>query len=299
MTVDELHASQQELDKRLAPLEAADAGGKHAGGAQTKTSILPSIVLPIAGTVAVAIITTGAGCVANINQVHETARARQAQAVELLQTQIAATRQQSVDNGRAAATMYFSNLADLRGKDNLSPGEKKRFARDLEIVAAISGNDDLKEIMTRASRDAAVSVRNQGAQQSDMTAGAATLPSTSLSALPDLARTKAAKDYVPADFLAYPEIPATRWTKETEAFRTALTSLGFGTQRAEKIRPELAPAKNEVRYYKPEHAAMAGRAAAQLTGLFHQRFVAKQLGGGATLPNGVMEFWLGTSPDPA
>src|SRR5258708_1499592 len=118
MTVDELHASQQQLDKRLAALETA-----RGSGAPAKASNL-SLVLPIAGTAMVAIITAGAGCVANINQTHESQRARQAQAVQLLQTQIAATRQQAVDNGRAAATMYFSNLADLRGKDNLSPGEK-------------------------------------------------------------------------------------------------------------------------------------------------------------------------------
>jgi hypothetical protein len=53
-----------------------------------------------------------------------------------------------------------------------------------------------------------------------------------------------------------------------------------------------------VRYYKPEHKAVAFQAAAQLTKALHQKFVPMLLGGGATLPNGVMEFWLGTNPDP-
>jgi hypothetical protein len=294
MTADELQQQQSDLDKRLAALEEARAKGEQAPA----RNWLP-IALPIAGTIMVAIITAGTTWAANHAQTQETTRARQVQAAETLRAQIAALRQQSVDNGRAAATMYFTNLGDLRSKDNLSPGEKKRFARDLEIVAAISGNDDVKEIMIRASRDAAVSVRNERSQQSAAQGGATTLPSASLQALPDLVTAKAAKAYTPTDFLAYPEVPATRWASDTQAFRTALGNLGFATQLAEKIAPELAPQKNEVRYYKPEHKAVATAAAAYLTRALRQKFVAKQLGGGATLPNGVMEFWLGTNPDPA
>ena len=294
MTAEELQQAQSNLDKRIASLEAA-----HASGEQTSTRSWLPIVLPIAGTVMVAIITGGTSWVASHAQTQETERAQQAQRQETLRTQIAALRQQAVDNGRQAATMYFTNLGDLRSKDNLSPGEKKRFARDLEIVAAISGNDDLREIMTKASRDAVVSVRNERTVQSAAQGGATTLPSTAIQALPDLVAPKAAKAYVPADFLAYPEVPASRWSAEMDGFRNVLTSIGFGTQLAEKIRPELAPQKNEVRYYKPEHRAVAVFAAVQLTRALHQKFVPKLLGGGATLPNGVMEFWLGTNPDSA
>lgn len=139
----------------------------------------------------------------------------------MAQAQLVAKRQE-VENGRQAATMYFTNLAALRNKDNLSPCEKERFARDLEIVVAISGNDDLKDIMTRASRDAAVSVSNETPQESAAKGGA-------IQALPDLVALKAAKNYTAADFLAYPEVPASRWNAEMDDFRSALTSIGFGT----------------------------------------------------------------------
>lgn len=294
MTDEELQQAHSDLDKRVASLEAARA----TAGESPAKNYAP-IILPIAGTIAVAFITAGSTWVSTHAQTQETERARQAQGAETLRTQIVALKQQAVENGRQAATMYFANLGDLRNKDNLTPGEKKRFARDLEIVAAISGNDDLKDIMTRASRDAAVSVRNERSQTSSAQGGATTLPSTAIQSLPDLVAPKAAKAYSPADFLAYPEVPAGRWTKEMEGFRNVLTAIGFGTQIAEKIRPELAPQKNEVRYYKPEHRAVAVAAAAQLSRAFHQKFVPKLLGGGATLPNGVMEFWLGTNPDPA
>ncbi|HZU51791.1 MAG TPA: hypothetical protein VE968_07950 [Sphingomicrobium sp.] len=294
MTEDELRHAQAKLDERVSALESSRGND---AGSSTK-NWLP-IVLPIAGTVAVAIITAGTSWVASHAQTQETERAQQAQHEETLRTQIAASQQQSVDNGRQAATMYFTNLADLRSKDKLSAGEKKRFARDLEIVAAISGNDDLKDIMTRAARDAAYSVRDERTQQSAAEGGATTLPSTAIQALPDLVAPKPAKAYAPTDFLAYPEVPASRWSTDVQGFRNTLSAIGFATQIAEKIRPELAPQKNEVRYYKPEHRAVATLAAAQLSKSLHQRFTAKLLGGGATLPNGVMEFWLGTNPDPA
>jgi hypothetical protein len=294
MGTEDRQPSQLDLEKRLAALE--DARSKLE---QSNTKALLPIILPIAGTVAVAIITAGSSFVANHAQTQETERARQAQHEETVRAQILSTRQQAVDDGRAAATMYFTNLGDLRSKDNLSPGEKRRFARDLEIVAAISGNDDLREIMTKASHDAAVSVRDERTQQSAAQGGATTLPSAGLQALPDLAPVKAAKAYRPADFLAYPEVPATRWDADTPGLRNALGTLGFGTQLAEKIRPEIAPQNNEVRYYKPDHRAVAEFAATQLTRAFHQKFVAKLIGGGATLPNGVMEFWLGLNPGPA
>lgn len=292
MAAEDNKETQSDFDARLAALEHRVNNDPAA-----PRSWLP-VALPIAGTVAVAIITAGTSWVASHAQTQETERARQAQHEETLRTQIAALRQQAVENGRQAATMYFADLGDLRRKDNLSPGEKKRFARDLAIVAAISGNDDLRDIMTKASRDAAVSVRNERTEQSVAQGGASTLPSSAIAALPDLVAPKAAKSYAPADFLAYPEVPASRWNTEMEGFRNVLTSIGFGTQLAEKIRSDLAPQKNEVRYYKPEHRGVAILAAAQLTREFHQKFVPKLLGGGATLPNGVMEFWLGTHPDP-
>ena len=216
-----------------------------------------------------------------------------------VRAQIAADQQRAVDNGRAAATMYFANLSDLRAKDKLSAGEKRRFARDLEIVAAISGNSELKEIMTRASRDAVISVRNERSQESAAGGGATTLPSSTLQALPDLVAPKDAKAYTAGDFLAYPQVPPARWKADTRAFRGALSNLGFATQLAEQVRTEISPQKNEIRYYKPEHAGVAAQAASKLGQIMHQRFVPKLLGGGATLPNGVMEFWLGTNPDPA
>jgi hypothetical protein len=294
MTAEELHQAQSDLDKRLTALEEASAKNE-----QTQPRNWLPIALPIAGTVITAIITAGVTLAANSAQRHETERAANAQTEQTKRAEFAAQQQQAVENGRAAATMYFANLADLRRKDTMSPAEKKRFVRDLEILAAISGNDDLKEIMTRASRDAAVSFRNERTEQSAAQGGATTLPSSALQALPDLAPAKTVKTYTPADFLAYPEVPLTRWSGETQAFRNALSNLGFGTQLAEKIRPELAPQKNEVRYYKPDHAKVAAYAAAQLTKALHQRFVPRLLGGAATLPNGVMEFWLGTNPDPA
>lgn len=294
MTAEELQEAQLELDKRRVAVEEMRARGE-----QTSAKRLLPIILPIAGTLVAAVITTGATMVANHAQSQQTERARREQAAEIVRTQIASLRQQAVENGQAAATMYFQNLSDLRNKNELSPPEQKRFARDLEIVAAISANDDLKPILLKTSREAAESARTESAEKSTQQGGATAGPSAALQGLPDLAPQKTAKAYAAADFLAYPEVPSTRWANDTKAFRTSLSTIGFATQLAEKIVPDRCPQQNEIRYYKPEHAKVAADAAARLAKLMHQKFVTKLLGGGATLPNGAMEFWLGTTPSPA
>ena len=116
MTAEELQEAQVELDKRRVAIEEARAHGEQ----ESSKRLLP-IILPIAGTLTAAIITTGATMVANHAQSEQTERTRREQAGETLRAQIAAQRQQAVDNGRAAAGMYFQNLSDLRSKYELSP----------------------------------------------------------------------------------------------------------------------------------------------------------------------------------
>jgi len=53
------------------------------------------------------------------------------------------------------------------------------------------------------------------------------------------------------------------------------------------------------RRHSPDESSAVAAVAAELAGIVHQKFEVRQIGGGATLPNGVMEFWLGKSPDPA
>ena len=293
MTAEELQEAQLELEKRRVALDEERVRGE-----QASTRRLIPIILPIAGTLIAAIITTGATMISNKAQSEETARSKEAQSEETERARIAAERQQSVANGQAAASMYFQSLADLRGKDVLSAGEKKRFARDLEIVAAISANDDLKPILLKVSREAAGTERDEAAQRSAQQGGATAGPSTALQGLPDLSPAKVAKAYTAADFLAYPQVPSTRWKNDTQPFRENLSNLGFGTQAAEQMRSNRAPAKNQVRYYKPEHEKLATETAVKLSRAMRQRFEVRRVGGGATLPNGVMEFWLGTNPDP-
>src|SRR5437763_14319894 len=114
MTPEKDQQAQSDISERLAALEEA-----HEKSEQPTTKSWLPIALPIAGTVAVAIITAGTTWVASHAQTQETERARQAQREETVRTQIAASRQQAVDNGRQAATMYFTNLGGLRSKDNL------------------------------------------------------------------------------------------------------------------------------------------------------------------------------------
>lgn len=240
---------------------------------------LPIIVPALMALASVAVTTIISGA--------QTQRASYAQTQESERQRAALAQQRELENGRIAATMYFDKLADLRSKDTLSPSEQKRFVSDMQLIEALSGSDAINALLRRrwTEVNATAATRDAGSDKPAVFAGA-----------PDLISRPLDNRYEAGQFIAFPQVPAGRVQADADRLSATLVALGFDVQATQTMAPDRVPRKNQVRYYRADHMPLATAAAAALEKRLCADVEAVWMGGGR-LPNGVMEFWLGSGPE--
>ncbi len=177
--------------------------------------------------------------------------------------------QQRIDNNRTALDMYFRYVAD-------KPEDSPHRSDHMRVIQAIAADQNLLGNLTTV----AIDTRHPGQTPSEASVG-----------LHDVKSQPAGHVYGPGDFLAYVQYPALR-ADASRQVTEALGGLGLKVPGQQAMPPEKSPRDNQIRIYREAHRTYAQMLATQLqqrTGLV---FAVKLIGGGS-LPNGVMEIWLG------
>jgi hypothetical protein len=118
-------------------------------------------------------------------------------------------------------------------------------------------------------------------------------PSDVARGLPDLVQKTVGDKYKASDFIAYIQFPEGK-RPLAQQMADALRGLGMRTPGIEE-RKANSPLKSQIRYYKPAHAAVAREIAARLKERTGIEFETRLLSNIGRLPDGIIEFWLGTS----
>lgn len=214
-------------------------------------------------TLAAAIVTGGFGYAQfREEQIHSAATDRTANA------------QRAIENDRMAVEMYFKYV----DKGAETPAVQKRAL----LVGNLAASTGVKQYFSDLARGQITGIVRAGDHASS--------PGEAAAGLPDLIAPKAA--YSPSDFVVYVQY-AKGQDRGVEAARAALTAAGATTPAAQAIDPAKVPERSWVRYYRPEHKAVAQKVAEILQARTGLHFNVAQLNLGRPLPNGVMEVWLG------
>lgn len=230
-----------------------------------------AVTIGAAATLAAALATGGLGYFQHATDNHraDTEAAAQAQVATINAANAQA--QKRLENDRAAVAMYLQYLAgDQAGAD-------PALQAKLNLVDRIASDPSLLAPFLTAK----------------VTAGSAAgdKPSDVLRGSPNLIAPQAAYNF--GDFVAYIQYARDDATAQAtaKALEATADSLGFNTPGLQRV--GLVPNMNEIRIYKPEHAKMAAALAQQLAAKGAGRYCVRQLSNPASLPNGVVELWIG------
>jgi hypothetical protein len=229
------------------------------------------VTIGAAATLAAALATGGLGYFQHATDNHraDTEAAAQAQVATINAANAQA--QKRLENDRAAVAMYLQYLAgDQAGAD-------PALQAKLNLVDRIASDPSLLAPFLTAK----------------VTAGSAAgdKPSDVLRGSPNLIAPQAAYNF--GDFVAYIQYARDDATAQAtaKALEATADSLGFNTPGLQRVGE--VPNVNEIRIYKPEHAKMAAALAQQLAAKGAGRYCVRQLSNPASLPNGVVELWIG------
>lgn len=206
--------------------------------------------------------------------------------------------QKQIENNRAALDLYFQKLSDkdmgLRDvyKVNSSIIELKMLATVTGSDALVNLLNELSGLVLDSNRDVVSKQLNSAGSNTSPEGAQAALANAAVG-LSDLVPTPASGQYKPSDFLAYPQVPMGTDDAMVARLFSVLNGQGFRLQAEQRMKPGVSPNQSEVRYYRPEHKGLAQATADKLNQALNTHFVAKPINIGKTLPNGIMEFWLG------
>lgn len=236
-----------------------------------------------AGTILVALITTAGTFILSNGQEKGRREAAQREIQETQRTEIREEARRRTENARAALTLYFDHLADM------NPDSNPQALDHMKLVSAVADAPSVQAIFDQMFRRAI-----EARQRAMRSAAGGVAPSTVAEGLPDLVEKAPGERYQAQDFLAYIQHPPGR-RDAAEALAERLRSLGLRTPGLEEVRA--SPSASQVRYYKPAHRGLAASVASQLGGAPGGPWVATGLANGERLPDGVMEFWIGSGAE--
>lgn len=272
------------LDTRRADIEEARLALDRSFSKLWGPIIVPALV-GLTTVLVTALITSGQSQLA----AEQTRRAQDAQAQQTAREATRAEQQRQMENGRAAVTLYFDKLNDLRSKDTLTTQEGERYVADMRLIQALSGSPEIKAILD--SKWLAISKANSTPSAAPQDNVAAVRPGS-----PDLIAPPADSRYTASQFIAFPQAVEGRPVQDIARMTGALESLGFNVQATQHIARDRSPRPNQVRYYRADHKQLALQVAAELTKRLCAPVQVNRLAN-ASLPNGVMEVWLGFGAD--
>jgi hypothetical protein len=181
----------------------------------------------------------------------------------------------NLENDRQAAVLYFQYIAPR-------PVNEVGLQDKIGLVEAIASNNKLLEPFRNAKVVAAV----QG--------GGA--PSDALVGSPNVVAPQKTSSF--SGFVSY--IQYAKGDDQAGAAARALIddvrTLGFTAPGLQGVK--VVPNYNEIRIYKPEHAPLAQKLAGQLNTAGRGGYCIRQIGNSQSLPNGVVELWIGKAPAP-
>lgn len=197
-------------------------------------------------------------------------------------------RQRQLENGRAAVTLYFGKLGDLRSKGNLTPDEGSRFVADMQLIQALSGSPEIRAIL-----------QSKWLAMNRATVQPSASPTSNVAVVklgsPDLIAPSANERYVASQFVAFLQAVEGRDERDILRMTGTLETLGFNVQAVQTIVKARSPRPNQVRYYRVNQKKLATQVAEAMEKRLCAPFQTVRLGG--NLPNGVMEIWLGSGDD--
>lgn len=215
-----------------------------------------------------------------------------------LSTNHIASIQKQIENNRAALDLYFKVFPKKEmGLDK--DAESKVSAIEFDMLEKITMESDLRgslgkirEFVATSKRAAASDEVNSDASKNSPDAAQRELVNA-VAGVRDVTPVPSNGQYQAADFLAYPQAPIGADDAKVNRVLDTLAAQGFKVQRTQRMKPGVSPSQSEVRYYRPEHKELAQAAADKLNQALNTHFVIKPINIGKTLPNGIMEFWLG------
>ena len=233
-------------------------------------------------TFSVAMITSGMGVLQSCAQREDARAAAAAVDAEKLSAATIARAQRDKEDDRLAVDVYFKYVD--KGGD--TPAEKKRAL----LVGNLAGSDRVIQYFRDAARNDITSI-----VQTNVAKGLT--PAEASSGLPDLIANKPAAQYAPGDFVGYVQYPPGA-NKLADAARGVIGGLGMIAPSAQQIVATKIPNKDEIRIYRADHQAVANQLAIALQKATGRTFTVQDVGRGRSLPNGVMEIWIGKAPTP-
>jgi hypothetical protein len=236
-----------------------------------------AVTLGAAATIVAALATGGLGYLQHASDNHRADAEARAQAQVANINAANEQAQKRLENDRAAVAMYFQYLAGEQS--NADPALQEK----LNLVAHVASDPSLLAPFLTAK----------------VTAGSAAgaLPSDVLRGSPNLIAPQSTYHF--GDFVAYIQYARDSATAQVAAqkLEAAAASLGFNTPGLQRVGE--VPNENEIRIYKPEHGPMAAALAQQLAAKGAGRYCVRPLANPASLPNGVVELWIGKADAPA
>ena len=230
-----------------------------------------AVTLGAAATIVAALATGGLGYFQHASDNHRADTEARAQAQVATINAANEQAQKRLENDRAAVAMYLQYLSGEQA------GADPSLQAKLNLVDRIASDPSLLAPFLTAK----------------VTAGSAAgdKPSDVLRGSPSLIAPQAAYNF--GDFVAYIQYARDDTTAQAtaKALEATANSLGFNTPGLQRVGE--VPNVNEIRIYKPEHAKMAAALAQQLAAKGAGRYCIRQLSNPASLPNGVVELWIG------
>jgi hypothetical protein len=180
-----------------------------------------------------------------------------------------------LENDRQAVTLFFQYLADKRESD-------PRRQDEIGLIASITTNPRILTPFRNAKVEAAV---ESGGSPSDALRGAPNLiaPQSTYRVEQFTAYIQYQRDSDPAKTAA-------------DALQATLHGLGLSTPGLQRVAN--IPGRNEIRIYKPAHQVLAQTLARTLAADRNGVYCIRQLPNPQSLPDGVMEFWIGGQNSP-
>jgi hypothetical protein len=220
-----------------------------------------SVLLSTAATVSVAIITAGMSVTPNWLAQREAKRAA-----------VNAARQRNVESDRTALDIYFRYVAD-------KPGGQPHLSDPTQLLESIASNQKMLDRLGSQQTRAVLDNRRSEA------------PSVAVAGLPDLKRHDPAKAYQPQDFTDYVQYADGR-TDAADKVADALRTWGVRVPGTQAVGLDKSPAQNEIRIYRQAHRPAAEQLARWLQRTTGETFAVRAIGND-TLPDGIVEIWLG------
>jgi hypothetical protein len=181
--------------------------------------------------------------------------------------------EQAVADDRQAVQLYFQYMAN----DALNDAQR---LDKLHLIASVAHNTQLLHDLTL-----------QGISQARLDGDA---PSTGARNQASLIADKG--QYVFTDFIGYVQYATgdDGAKKTAGSLETAIQTLGISAPAIQGVKA--VPNVNEIRIYKPEHRPFAKNLAQLLSRDGFGNYCVAQVPNPSTLPNGVVELWIGKGP---